>query len=219
MGKEIDLMVNYPKTKRNLEERVALKSEADRAIARQFGRDFFDGDRRHGYGGFNYQPRFWSPVVPTFQEYWKLTSGSSLLDVGCAKGFMLHDIATQIPGITVKGVDISQYAIENAIHDMRPHVQVASATSLPFADQSFDVVVSINTIHNLDREECKQALQEIQRVSRGDAFVTVDAYRNVEEKERMFAWNLTAKTILSVDEWVSFFSESGYAGDYFWFIP
>jgi SAM-dependent methyltransferase len=219
MGKEIDLLVNYPKTKRNLDERVASKTEADRAIARQFGRDFFDGDRRHGYGGFNYLSRFWQPVIPTFREYWQLTGDSSVLDVGCAKGFMLHDLTELIPGITVKGIDISEYAIENAIEDMRPHVQVANATHLPFPDNSFDVVISINTVHNLEREECGKALQEIERISRGNSFITVDAYRNDEEKERMYAWNLTAKTIMSVDEWERFFEEVGYTGDYFWFIP
>ncbi|OHC71195.1 MAG: methyltransferase type 11 [Rhodocyclales bacterium RIFCSPLOWO2_02_FULL_63_24] len=219
MGKEIDLLVNYPKTKRNLDERVASKTEADRAIARQFGRDFFDGDRRHGYGGFNYFPRFWQPVIPTFQEYWGLQKGSSVLDVGCGKGFMLHDLAELIPGIVVKGIDISQYAIENAIDDMKPYVQVANALKLPFPDDSFDVVISINTVHNLERKECGQALQEIERVSRGNSFITVDAYRNDEEKERMYAWNLTAKTIMSVDEWIGFFKDVGYTGDYFWFIP
>ncbi|OGT12475.1 MAG: methyltransferase type 11 [Gallionellales bacterium RIFCSPHIGHO2_02_FULL_57_16] len=219
MGKEIDLLVNYPKTKRNLEERLASKTEADRAIARQFGREFFDGDRNHGYGGFNYMSRFWQPVIPTFQDYWQLSASSSLLDVGCAKGFMLHDLAELIPGITVKGVDISQYAIENAIADMKPHVQIANATKLPFPDKSFDVVISINTIHNLERAECGKALQEIERVSRDQSFITVDAYRNEEEKERMYAWNLTAKTIMSVDEWVQFFEEVGYTGDYYWFIP
>lgn len=219
MGKEIDLLVNYPKAKRNLDERAASKTEADRAVARQFGRDFFDGDRRHGYGGFNYLPRFWQPVIPTFRDYWQLNSGSSVLDVGCGKGFMLHDLAEIIPGITVKGIDISQYAIENAIEDMKPHVQVANATHLPFPDNSFDVVISINTVHNLEREECGKALREIERVSRGHSFITVDAYRNDEEKERMYAWNLTAKTIMSVDEWVQFFKEVGYTGDYYWFIP
>jgi SAM-dependent methyltransferase len=219
MGREIDLLVNYPKTKRNLEERVASKTEYDRSIARQFGKDFFDGDRHHGYGGFNYLPRFWQPVIPTFQEYWKLDEKSVVLDVGCAKGFMLHDLTKLIPDITVKGIDISRYAIENAIEDIRPHVQVANATHLPFADKSFDVVISINTIHNLEREECGKALCEIERVSCGSSFITVDAYRNDEEMARMYAWNLTAKTIMSVDEWVEFFEEVGYTGDYFWFIP
>lgn len=219
MGKEIDLLVNYPKTKRNLEERMASKTEADRAIARQFGREFFDGDRNHGYGGFNYFTRFWQPVVPTLQAHWGLSKDSSILDVGCAKGFMLHDLSQLIPGITVKGIDISEYAIENAMEDMKPHVQVANATSLPFQDKSFDVAISINSIHNLERDQCGKALQEIERVSRKGSFITVDAYRNEEEKKRMYAWNLTAKTIMSVDEWIQFFKEVGYTGDYFWFIP
>ena len=219
MGKEIDLLINYPKTKRNLEERLASKTDADRAIARQFGRDFFDGDRNHGYGGFNYMPRFWQPVIPTFKNYWNLTANSSLLDVGCAKGFMLHDLAESIPGITLKGIDISKYAIKNAMVDMKSHVQVANATQLPFPDKSFDVVISINTVHNLDRNDCAKALQEIERVSRCHSFITVDAYRNDDEKERMNAWNLTAKTIMSVEEWITFFKDIGYTGDYFWFIP
>ena len=219
MGKEIDLLINYPKTKRNLEERLASKTDADRAIARQFGRDFFDGDRNHGYGGFNYMPRFWQPVIPTFKNYWNLTANSSLLDVGCAKGFMLHDLAESIPGITLKGIDISEYAIKNAMVDMKLHLQVANATQLPFPDKTFDVVISINTVHNLDRNDCAKALQEIERVSRGHSFITVDAYRNDEEKERMNTWNLTAKTIMSVEEWITFFKDVGYTGDYFWFIP
>lgn len=219
MGREIDLLVNYPRTKRNVEERGQSKTEEDRRIARQFGRDFFDGDRKHGYGGFNYLPRFWQPVVPTFKEHFGLGAGVSVLDVGCGKGFMMHDLAELIPGIIVKGVDVSQYAIEHAIEDMRQHVQVADARKLPFPDKSFDVVISVNTIHNLEREECGRALQEIERVARKGAFVTVDAYRSEEERERMFAWNLTAKTIMSVDEWEAFFAEVGYTGDYFWFIP
>jgi SAM-dependent methyltransferase len=219
VGREIDLLVNYPRTKRNVEDRGQSKTDEDRRIAREFGREFFDGDRRHGYGGFNYFPRFWQPVIPTLQQYFSLTARSSVLDVGCAKGFMLHDLAQLIPGITVKGVDVSGYAIENAIEDMKPHVQVADARKLPFPDKSFDVVISINTVHNLVRAECGQALREIERVSRGKSYITVDAYRSEEEKARMFAWNLTGLTIMHVDEWKVFFAEVGYTGDYFWFIP
>jgi SAM-dependent methyltransferase len=219
MGIEVDLLEHYPKAKRNLDERASQKTEVDRKTARRFDKEFFDGDRRHGYGGFNYMPRFWQPVIPTFKKHWQLSASSSVLDVGCAKGFMLHDMAQLIPGITVKGIDISRYAIDNVIESMRPHVQVADAKALPFGDNSFDIVISINTIHNLDLEGCAQALKEIERVARRGSFVTVDAYRNDEEKERMYAWNLTAKTIMSVDEWVTFFKEAGYTGDYYWFIP
>jgi len=219
MGREIDLLANYPKANRDVTERAAGKTEDQRAIARQFGREFFDGDRSTGYGGFNYLPRFWQPVVPTFVEHWSLTSQSSVLDVGCAKGFMLYDLSQEIPGITVAGIDISDYAIEHAKPEIRDSVIVADASELPFDDDSFDVVISINTVHNLDLAECRQALQEIERVSRVGAFVTVDAYRNEAERGRMMDWNLTAKTIMSTDEWVDFFAESGYTGDYYWFIP
>jgi SAM-dependent methyltransferase len=211
--------VHYPKTKRDVGNRGLAKTDEDRRIARRFEREFFDGDRRYGYGGYYYHPRFWQPVVPTLRDHFDLKHGTSLLDVGCGKGFMLHDLAALIPGIIVKGVDISKYAIANAIEDMKRHVQVADAVSLPFPDRSFDAVISINTVHNLAREKCGQALREIERVSRRGSFITVDAYRTEEEKARMLAWNLTALTIMHIDEWVDFFKEVGYTGDYYWFIP
>jgi SAM-dependent methyltransferase len=219
MGREIDLLIDYPRTARDVEGRGAAKSDADRAVARRFDQAFFDGDRRHGYGGFAYSPRFWQPVVPALQHHFELTPRSSVLDVGCAKGFLMHDLAQLIPGLAVQGIDVSEYAIAHAIEDMRAHVQVADARSLPFPDASFDVVISINTIHNLDRDGCVQALHEIERVSRGRSYLTVDAYRTEEEKARIIAWNLTARTILHTEEWKALFSEAGYTGDYYWFIP
>ena len=219
MGIEIDLLKNYPKTKRNVKERGADKTEEDRKIARKFGKAFFDGERKHGYGGFKYLPRFWQPVIPRFQEHFNLSPKNSVLDVGCAKGFMMHDMAKLIPGITVEGIDISEYAIENAIEDMKPYVNVGNAKKLIFEDNSFDVVISINTVHNLEEDECGQALEEIERVVRGKSFITVDAYNDNEEKEAMLSWNLTGRTIKHVDQWKKFFKEVGYTGDYYWFIP
>lgn len=219
MGKEIDLLKNYPKTKRDLKQRANSKTDEQREIARQFGKEFFDGDRNHGYGGFKYMSRFWQPVIPTFQEHFDLNENSKVLDIGCAKGFMLYDMRELITGINIKGVDVSKYAIENSKIEVKEFLEVADVRNLPFEDNSFDVVISINTIHNLEREECKKALSEIERVSKGKSFITVDAYNNDEEKEAMYAWNLTAKTIMSVDEWISFFKEAGYTGDYYWFIP
>ena len=219
MGNEIDLLKNYPKTKRDTLERAKTKTQQDREIARKFGKEFFDGDRKHGYGGFNYNPKFWQPVIPTFVDYWKLNSKSSVLDVGCAKGFMLYDIKKLIPGIKVSGIDISHYAVNSADEKISKFLQVGNAKSLPYDDNSFDVVISINTIHNLDKDECGMAIREISRVSKINSFITVDAFRTEEEKRRMFEWNLTAKTILSVDEWKKFFKENNYTGDYFWFIP
>ncbi|MGJ8682848.1 class I SAM-dependent methyltransferase [Paraglaciecola sp.] len=216
---EIDLLKNYPKSKRNTQGRSEIMSDEVKAIARQYGKDFFDGDRLYGYGGFSYMSRFWQPVIPDLIAHFGLNNSSSLLDVGCAKGFMLYDLLNTLPEMEVAGLDISEYAIENAKPEVKELLEIGNAKALPFADDSFDVVMSINTVHNLERDECAKALQEIMRVSRGKAFITVDAYRNDEEKERMMQWALTAKTIMHVDEWKLFFKEVGYTGDYYWFIP
>tara|TARA_B100001063_G_C16769584_1_gene560777 strand:- start:1043 stop:1720 length:678 start_codon:yes stop_codon:yes gene_type:complete len=219
LGKEVDLLINYPKTKRDLDSREQAKSEKTREIARKFEKDFFDGDRKYGYGGFNYNEKYWTNVVKDFKEYWNLNSKSKVLDVGCAKGFMLYDLIKLIPGIQVKGLDISNYAIKNSMEDVKKNLIVGNAKNLPFENNEFDVVISINSIHNLDIEDCGKSLREIERVSKKNSFITVDAYSNDIEKKRMEAWNLTGKTIMSVDEWKKFFKENNYTGDYYWFIP
>ena len=219
LGREINLLKNYPKANRDVEQRLRSKTEQDRAIARQFGKEFFDGERCHGYGGFYYDPKFWQPVIPSFVEHWRIEPGFSVLDVGCAKGFMLHDFKTLVEGIMVAGIDVSEYAIANSLDTVSKFLQIADAKRLPFEDNSFDGVISVNTIHNLQEEDCCNALREIQRVSRGKSFVTVDAFSTEDEKQRMFSWNLTAKTILSVEDWKKLFQEVGYTGDFYWFIP
>ena len=219
LGKEIDLLKNYPKSRRDTKGRARVITEEDREIARQYGKDFFDGDRTYGYGGFKYMSRFWGPVVPDLQKHFNLTSDSSLLDVGCAKGFMLYDIQQHIRSINLAGLDVSEYALENAKEEIKHLVRLGNAKELPYEDNSFDVVMSINTVHNLAEHECGQALREIERVSKGKSFITVDAYRNEEEKERMLEWALTAKTIMHVNDWKTFFQDYGYTGDFYWFIP
>ena len=133
VGQEIDLLRNYPKANRNVDGRLESKSEATRAIARQFGKDFFDGEREFGYGGFSYHPRFWTEVIPDIIAQYSLSSESRILDVGCAKGFFLYDLLAALPGVGIQGIDISDYAIENSIETVRPFLSVAGADSLPFA--------------------------------------------------------------------------------------
>jgi len=216
---EIDLLKNYPKPKRDLKSRALNKTEEDRLIARKFEKDFFDGDRKNGYGGFYYNPKFWQPVIPDFIKHYKLSEKSKILDVGCGKGFMLYDFTKLIPGIKIKGIDISNYAIENSISEIKKDLSVANALTLPFEDNEFDLVISITTVHNLEIEDCKKSINEISRVSKKDSFITVDAFRNEDEKKAMMDWNLTAKTILHVNDWKKMFREINYNGDYFWFIP
>lgn len=219
MGRAINLLKNYPKSKRNLDRRLEEKNSRVRKIARKFGKDFFDGDRKYGYGGFKYHKKFWQKVVKDFKKYWKLSKNSSVLDIGCGKGFMLYDLKKEIPGIKFNGVDISNYAIRNSKKEVKRYLKVADARKLPFPDKSFDIVIAINTIHNLNKRDCAKSIKEINRVCKKKSFITVDAYRNQLEKEKMFKWNLTAKTIMSVKQWKAFFKKNLYEGDYYWFIP
>jgi len=215
---EVNLLDLYPRSKRPIEERGKLVTEEHRKVARQFGKEYFDGDRLYGYGGYYYHPRFWQATVRRFRDYYQLPPDASVLDVGCAKGFMLHDFKELIPNLTVAGIDISDYAVEHAIETVKPFLRVGNARQLPYEDNSFDLVTSINTIHNLPLEACKQALREIQRVSHKHAFITVDAWRTEEERERLTKWNLTALTYMHVDDWKKLFAEVGYTGDHYWFI-
>ena len=216
--REINLLNLYPKSKRPIEERGNLISNDHRRIARKFGKEFFDGNRLYGYGGYYYHERFWRQTVKRFRDHYQLKEDASILDVGCAKGFMLHDFKELMPHSSIAGIDVSEYAIQNSIEVVRPFLQVANAKELPFDDHSFDLVISINTVHNLPIGECKQAIMEIERVSREHAFITVDAWRNNKEKIQMLQWNLTALTYMHVKEWEQIFRKTGYQGDYYWFI-
>ena len=219
MIKEINLLKKYPKTKRDLSKRGNEKTEEDRIIARRFDKEFFDGDRKNGYGGYYYNSKFWSEVVKDLNNFYKLKNGSKILDIGCGKGFMLFDFMKLNPNFVLEGIDISDYAITNAVPEVKKFLKVGDAKSLPYEDNSFDLVISINTTHNLEINQCKKALSEMERVSRKDKYLIVDAYSNEIEKDRIFAWNLTAKTILSTNEWISLFEEAGYTGHYYWFEP
>jgi ubiquinone/menaquinone biosynthesis C-methylase UbiE len=157
--------------------------------------------------------------VKDFVNYYDLKDGSKILDIGCGKGFMIYDFSKFNKNFILKGTDISSYAIENSLAEIRNNLSVGNAKELQFDDNSFDLVISINTIHNLEREDCAKSLREIERVSKRNKFIIVDAYKNEDEKKRMFAWNLTAKTIMHEDDWKIFFRENGYSGDYYWFNP
>jgi cyclopropane fatty-acyl-phospholipid synthase-like methyltransferase len=215
---EINLLDCLPQVKRDPKARAASKTQEDRTIAKRFDRDFFDGDRKHGYGGYRYDGR-WLPVARRMIEHYQLGSEARILDVGAAKGFLLYDFLQILPDATVQGIDVSVYAKEHAHEGMGELIDIGSADKLPYADNSFDLVVSINSIHNLPLEQCKRALREIERVSRAHKFVTIDAWRTEEEHQRLLDWILTAETYMSVEDWHRTFAEVGYTGDSWWFIP
>ncbi|MFC3053741.1 methyltransferase domain-containing protein [Kordiimonas pumila] len=215
---EFNLLKSVPSIRRSVAARLVNK-DVNRAEALKFGQAYFDGPREQGYGGYTYDGR-WKAVAATARDRYGLKAGMKVLDIGCAKGFFVHDLMEMVPGLEAVGIDISAYALEHALHSVQAHVQQGSADKLPFADHSFDAVFSINTIHNLDRAGCVAALQEMVRVCKnpGACFVQVDAYRNEAELTLFEAWMLTAQTYCTPDEWYTLFAEARYTGDYFWTI-
>jgi SAM-dependent methyltransferase len=214
---EVDLMRRYPKSRRKdlLELREEV-TEEERAIARQFGWEYFDGPRRLGMGGYRYDPRFFKPVVEDMIEHYKLEDDCSILDVGCGKGFMVKDFREALPDATVVGIDISEYCLTHAVVD---DLYLGSCDDLPFGNNEFDLVVSIATIHNVDLVGTRKSLMEISRVGRGHSYIKVNGYRTEKERAALERWNLVAETILHVDQWLELFAKVGYVGDYSFFTP
>lgn len=211
---EINLLARYPKSNRNIKARTVNKEE-NRTIAMQFGMEYFDGPREQGYGGFKYDGR-WIPIAEDIVNHYKLKSGSRVLDIGCAKGFLVKDLLKVCPGLEVYGIDISKYAILNCEKEVIGRLHIGDAASLPFPDNSFDLALSINTIHNLDRQGCIKALNEMSRIAPKGGYVQVDAYRNSDEEAIFLDWVLTAKTHGTPNFWKEILDEAKYRGDYYW---
>ena len=188
------------------------KAEAAR-LAKQWGKDYWDGDRKHGYGGMRYDGR-WRPVAELLARHYGLQAGQRVLDIGCGKGFLLYDLTQVVPGLEVVGLDISAYAIEKAKPEVQPFLQVGHAQSLPFPDASFDLAISINTLHNLYCHELDAALREMQRVTRKNSYLVVESYRNEEEKANLLYWQLTCESFFTPEEWQWWFTQTGYTGDH-----
>ncbi len=204
----------HKSTKRDYVQRVVEFDKAACAqISKQFGKDYFDGERQYGYGGYRYDGR-WRPFAEKLIAYFGLQEGHQMLDVGCGKGFLVYDFRKALPGLEAYGVDVSEYAIAHAMDEVKPFLKVANAAKLPFQDKSFDFVVSVNTLHNLYVDQLKKALQEIERVGRAQKYIIVDSYRTEREKANLMYWQLTCECFYTPAEWTWLFKEWGYTGDY-----
>lgn len=216
MGREVNLVRALPKTKRNIQAREDAKDPEVVRISKQFGEMYFDGPRDYGYGGYRYDGR-WVPVAHDIIAHFDLKPGMRVLDAGCAKGFLVKDLRDACPGLHVTGLDISEYAIENAHPDAKPYLIKGSVDALPFGEP-FDAVLCLDTIHNLPRNRVVTALQEVERLSQGRAYVRVDSYHTEEQRAIFESWVLTAEFHGYPDDWLAVFSEAGYTGDYSWTI-
>ena len=184
------------------------------ALAKQWGYDYWDGDRRINYGGYRYMEGRWEPVARAIVQHYGLKAGDRILDVGCGKGFQLYEFTRVVPGIEVYGLDVSEYAIEHAKPEIKERLRVGSAASLAWPDRHFDFVMSINTLHNLYCYDLDRALREIERVGRRHKYICVESYRNEVEKANLLYWQVTCEAFNTPAEWEWWFRQTGYTGDH-----
>ena len=183
-------------------------------LAKKWAYDYWDGDRRINYGGYRYMPGRWEKVARAMVDHYGIKPGDRILDVGCGKGFLLYDFTLVVPGVEVVGIDVSDYAIANAKEEVKDRLRVGNANSLPFADGEFDLVYSINTLHNLHNYDLDKALREISRVGKKHTYICVESYRTEVEKANLLYWQVTCEAFCTPEEWAWWFRQTGYAGDH-----
>jgi SAM-dependent methyltransferase len=215
MGRLLNIVTPLHKaTKRDYVARMMDDKVNCMLKAKEYEADYWDGDRRYGYGGYKYIPGRWKPVAQALIDIYGLKSDSRILDVGCGKGYLLYELKLLLPEAHVVGFDISRYGLANAKEEIRDKLfRYRAQDAYPFGDRSFDLVISLTTLHNLRLFELKTALQEIERVGK-NKYVMLESYRNEQELFNLECWALTAESFFDTAEWIWLYEHYGYTGDY-----
>lgn len=203
----------HKNTNRDYIKRVNENKAKCAKIAKEFDYDYWDGERKYGYGGYQYDGR-WYNVARRMIDYYNLKPGQKVLDIGCGKGHLLYEMKKIIPELYVKGIDISSYAIKHSKEEIKPYLEIGKAQELNFDNNSFDLVYTLSTLHNLYIYDLKKAIYEISRVSKNNSYIMVESYRNEEEKTNLLYWQLTCESFFKVEEWEWLYKVWNYNGDY-----
>ena len=215
MGKLINIITQvHESTKRNYLDRMNDSKIECMSVAMKFDKEYWDGERRYGYGGYKYIPGRWKPVAEKIIDNYSLNDNSKILDVGCGKGFLLQELKLILPNLTISGFDISKYGIKNSHPNIKKNLFLHDASNdFPFKDKEFDLIISINTLHNLKINQLSKSLKECNRVGK-NGYIAVESFTNEKELFNLQCWALTCQSFFSKDEWIWIFDEFGYKGDY-----
>ncbi len=215
---EVDFMsVLHKSTKRDYLARVndpELPKAKAANLAKKFDFDYWDGDRRICYGGYRYMEGRWEKVARAIANHYPLPAKPKILDIGCGKGFLLYDFLKVLPDAEIYGIDISEYAIANCKPEIRNQLQIGNAIDLPWEDNSFDLVISITTLHNLHAYDLDLALREMERVGKQHKYLCIESYQNEQEKANLLYWQVTCEAFNTPEEWQWWFKQTGYTGDH-----
>ena len=204
----------HQSTKRDYLGRMNDSKAEAMVIAKKYGAEYWDGDRKYGYGGYKYMPGRWEPVARKLIESYGLKSGSKVLDVGCGKSFLLYEMQRLQSGLELVGVDISQSGIDGRHPELKADLRLHDARKpLPFADQHFDLVITLNALHNLRLPELQVALGEMSRVGR-QGYLLLESYRSEQELFNLQCWALTCESFFDTEEWIWLYRHFGYQGDF-----
>ena len=201
---------NHKKTKRKYLERMVDKKIEAMKVARKYNFDYWDGNRRYGYGGYKYLEGYWTPVAKKLIKKFKLTNKSSILDIGCGKGFLLYEIKKILSEVKIEGIDISNYSIKNSKKEIKNNLKVSDITKFKFK-KNYDLIISINTLHNLELDQLTNVISKIIKYSK-NSYLAVEGYRNIRELFNLQCWALTANTFFSKREWEWFLKSLKYDG-------
>ena len=215
MGKLVNISTSlHESSKREYLARMVDDKVNCMKIAKQYDKDYWDGDRRYGYGGYNYMPGRWKPVAEALIQKYNLTNTSSVLDVGCGKAYLLYEMKLLLPGLRLAGFDVSQHGLADAKKEVRDSLFIHRAQDrYPFVDNEFDLVISLGCFHNLRIFELKNALSETQRVGK-QGYVMLESYRNELELFNLQCWALTCESFFDKDAWIWLYNHFDYKGDY-----
>lgn len=204
----------HKSTKRNYLARMNDDKINCMIISKKYDNEYWDGDRRYGYGGYKFIPGYWKGVAKALIKEYKLNNHSKIIDLGCGKAYLLHEIKQLLPSINIVGIDISRYAVNNSTEEIKPYLKIFDARkNLPFANNEFDLLISLGTLHNFRIPELKKVLKEINRVS-NKSYIMVESYRNEKELFNLQCWALTAESFLDDREWQWLYKEFEYKGDF-----
>ena len=199
--------------KKNKVNRVVTRKLKNKLIAWELDKEYYDGDRNNGYGGFSYDGR-WLKLLPAFIKKYKLNNNSKILDLGCKKGFIMKDLKILLPGAKIYGIEDHKYPIRNAEKEIKKNIIYTNYYNIPFKNDYFDLVIGFSSIYKYNFQDVVKTIREINRVSR-KSFFTIASYSNKKEREIFEKWTLLGTTILSKKEWIELFKFLKYRGDYY----